>query len=312
MTDKIGALLVTFNPNIPKLKESLNRIINQVSKVIIVDNGSNNISSIKKLSVQLEIKLLDLKKNYGIAGAQNRGFEFFFKNNFKWVLTLDQDTMVPFDTVKKMRASKKFKDSSTAILAMKYYDPSWKPAQIKRATEKQKETETQKWRIISSGNLVRTDIWNLVDGFDEWLFIDQVDFDFNAKVILAGYKIWQVNNLIMEHEIGKSIKKKPVLTMMLLFKPNEFILDHSPMREYYIARNTIVYSKRYSSHPDLEKFKTNLFHEIIMTRKILLYQKPRIKKIQASWRGIVDGIKYDPEKDQKFIKFKQKIKKRKI
>ncbi|AUJ31885.1 MAG: glycosyltransferase [Liquorilactobacillus nagelii] len=311
MTDKIGALLVTFNPNIPKLKESLNRIINQVSKVIIVDNGSNNISSIKKLSVQLEIKLLDLKKNYGIAGAQNRGFEFFFKNNFKWVLTLDQDTMVPFDTVKKMRASKKFKDSSTAILAMKYYDPSWKPAQIKRATEKQKETETQKWRIISSGNLVRTDIWNLVDGFDEWLFIDQVDFDFNAKVILAGYKIWQVNNLIMEHEIGKSIKK-PVLTMMLLFKPNEFILDHSPMREYYIARNTIVYSKRYSSHPDLEKFKTNLFHEIIMTRKILLYQKPRIKKIQASWRGIVDGIKYDPEKDQKFIKFKQKIKKRKI
>ncbi|MFT8406471.1 glycosyltransferase, partial [Liquorilactobacillus nagelii] len=85
MTDKIGALLVTFNPNIPKLKESLNRIINQVSKVIIVDNGSNNISSIKKLSVQLEIKLLDLKKNYGIAGAQNRGFEFFFKNNFKWV-----------------------------------------------------------------------------------------------------------------------------------------------------------------------------------------------------------------------------------
>lgn len=311
MTDKIGALLVTFNPNIPKLKESLNRIITQVSKVIIVDNGSNNISSIKKLSVQLEIKLLDLKKNYGIAGAQNRGFEFFFKNNFKWVLTLDQDTMVPFDTVKKMRASKKFKDSSTAILAMKYYDPSWKPAQIKRATEKQKETETQKWRIISSGNLVRTDIWNLVDGFDEWLFIDQVDFDFNAKVILAGYKIWQVNNLIMEHEIGKSIKK-PVLTMMLLFKPNEFILDHSPMREYYIARNTIVYSKRYSSHPDLEKFKTNLFHEIIMTRKILLYQKPRIKKIQASWRGIVDGIKYDPEKDQKFIKFKQKIKKRKI
>ncbi|KRL41494.1 glycosyltransferase [Liquorilactobacillus nagelii] len=311
MTDKIGALLVTFNPNIPKLKESLNRIINQVSKVIIVDNGSNNISSIKKLSVQLEIKLLDLEKNYGIAGAQNRGFEFFFKNNFKWVLTLDQDTMVPFDTVKKMRASKKFKDSSTAILAMKYYDPSWKPAQIKRATEKQKETETQKWRIISSGNLVRTDIWNLVDGFDEWLFIDQVDFDFNAKVILAGYKIWQVNNLIMEHEIGKSIKK-PVLTMMLLFKPNEFILDHSPMREYYIARNTIVYSKRYSSHPDLEKFKTNLFHEIIMTRKILLYQKPRIKKIQASWRGIVDGIKYDPEKDQKFIKFKQKIKKRKI
>lgn len=49
MTDKIGALLVTFNPNIPKLKESLNRIINQVSKVIIVDNGSNNISSIKKI-----------------------------------------------------------------------------------------------------------------------------------------------------------------------------------------------------------------------------------------------------------------------
>ncbi|MFT8869625.1 glycosyltransferase, partial [Liquorilactobacillus nagelii] len=293
MTDKIGALLVTFNPNIPKLKESLNRIINQVSKVIIVDNGSNNISSIKKLSVQLEIKLLDLKKNYGIAGAQNRGFEFFFKNNFKWVLTLDQDTMVPFDTVKKMRASKKFKDSSTAILAMKYYDPDWKSAQIKRVTEKQRENETQKWRIISSGNLVRTDVWNLVDGFDEWLFIDQVDFDFNAKVILAGYKIWQVNNLIMEHEIGKSIKK-PVLTMMLLFKPNEFILDHSPMREYYIARNTIVYSKRYSNHADLEKFKTNLFHEIIMTRKILLYQKPRIKKIQASWRGIVDGIKYDP------------------
>ncbi|MFT8606434.1 MAG: glycosyltransferase family 2 protein [Liquorilactobacillus ghanensis] len=308
MTEKIGALLVTFNPNLPKLKENLKRILNQVSEVVIIDNGSANIVAIKKLTIQLEVKLLELEKNLGIAGAQNRGFEYFFKNKFQWVLTLDQDTAIPADTVAKMRASKKFNDHSTGILAMKYYDPNWKKTQIERVTKKQKEAETLKWRIISSGNLVRTAVWNLVGGFDEWLFIDQVDFDFDAKVILAGYKIWQVNNLIMEHEIGKSIRK-PLLTTLLLFKPNEFILDHSPMREYYIARNTIVCSKRYASHPQLREFKTNLFHEAIMTRKILLYQKPRMKKILAAWSGIADGVKYNPETDKKFGEFKRQIQK---
>lgn len=76
MADKIGALLVTFNPNIPKLKENLNRIINQVSKVVIVDNGSNNIGSIEELSVQLDIKLLDLKKIWGLQGLRIEDLSF--------------------------------------------------------------------------------------------------------------------------------------------------------------------------------------------------------------------------------------------
>lgn len=76
----IGAVIVTFNPEIDRIRENINAIVNQVSCVLIVDNASKNITDIMELIDGIDsVKLITLKDNLGIAAAQNTGMNFFEK-----------------------------------------------------------------------------------------------------------------------------------------------------------------------------------------------------------------------------------------
>ena len=44
----INGGIVTYNPDIEKLKKNISRIAGQVCKLVIADNGSKNIEDIKK------------------------------------------------------------------------------------------------------------------------------------------------------------------------------------------------------------------------------------------------------------------------
>ena len=45
-SDTIGAGIVTFNPDIGRLKENIDAILPQVSELVIVDNGSANVDEV--------------------------------------------------------------------------------------------------------------------------------------------------------------------------------------------------------------------------------------------------------------------------
>ena len=57
--NNICAGIVLYNPDIDKLTKNINSIINQVSVVLLQDNGSSNIKEIEKLINQWEnVKLI--------------------------------------------------------------------------------------------------------------------------------------------------------------------------------------------------------------------------------------------------------------
>lgn len=309
---RIGALIVTYNPEIDKLILNIKAVLPQVEKLVVVDNGSINYKSLVELMNDFNIELIGLEKNLGIAAAQNIGMSFFFNKRFDWVMMLDQDSVVPLNTINEMENSPKFQDLSTGILTMQYCDPNWTKEQQKHELKSVNAPDDLRLRVISSGNLVRVKVWNSVGGFDEWMFIDQVDFDFDAKVTLLGYKIWKLNNLVMQHEVGKVINGKFTLLKLLKLPPEKLLYSHTPIREYYINRNLIVYSKRYQNYPKFDRFKLNIIDNILSTRKILVYEKPRLKKFLFAWKGIVAGIKYNPDKDVNFLKFKNSLIKNKF
>lgn len=94
MNDSILAGIVTFNPNIQRLHENINFAVNQVKRVVIVDNGSNNINNIEKLVDNYSnIELLKLDENKGIAYALKQIMIYAIKNKYDWVLSLDQDSV---------------------------------------------------------------------------------------------------------------------------------------------------------------------------------------------------------------------------
>ena len=88
---RIYAGIVSYNPDLLRLKENISSIQQQVP-VIVFDNGSRNIIAIQKLISDFsEVQLIRSKKNIGIAAALNQLMQWGYENKFDWMLSLDQE-----------------------------------------------------------------------------------------------------------------------------------------------------------------------------------------------------------------------------
>ena len=102
--EKIYAGIVTFNPDIERLKENVCAICIQVPEVVIFDNGSSNFVDIQEcISVFHNVILFRSDENIGIAAALNRLMQWGFDNKYDWMLSLDQDSVCDASYVNKMK-----------------------------------------------------------------------------------------------------------------------------------------------------------------------------------------------------------------
>ena len=91
---KVYAGVVTYNPEIKRLKENISSIQNQVTTVLIFDNGSNNVDNIQNLILGLaNVVFIKSEKNLGIAAALNRLMLWGYDRGYDWMLSLDQDSV---------------------------------------------------------------------------------------------------------------------------------------------------------------------------------------------------------------------------
>lgn len=287
----IGALIVTFNPDIEVLKSNVDAIAKQVDVLVIVDNGSNNLNEIETLDVE---NIIALGENKGIAYALNTGMEFLEERNMDWVLTLDQDSVVPQDLIEKFTTQEEFQKEKTAILAAKFVDED----QISFKDDS-KNTVIDPW-TITAGSLTKLSAWRHAGGFDNWLFIDAVDHDFNYRLLGLGYDVFKVNSLEFKHSLGTAVNR-PFLKRFLLIKKDGQPADHSEFRQYYIYRNGVVLAKRYADNPRYRIFK------LVATLRVLLLFKKPVAKLRAAMHGLIDGLKYSEKEDEFFQVYQRKL-----
>lgn len=55
---------------------------------------------------------------------------------------------------------------------------------------------------ITSGSLTNLDAWKAIGGFDEKLFIDLVDTEYDIRALMKGYCSYRINTVVLTHEIG--------------------------------------------------------------------------------------------------------------
>lgn len=288
----IGAVIITFNPNIEILAKNLQSVVQQVENVLVVDNGSNNFSEIVGILNSSKINIINFEENSGIAYALNKGMNYFKNKNFDWVLTLDQDSIIPKNYIERLIHLDEFQINSTGILGATYRDKARKENIFSTSDSSVVDNPL----LITSGGLTNIKAWQSVGGFDEQLFIDVVDHDFNQRLIENNYRVLQANNIIFNHSLGLPVNK-PLLKTILVIKKEFSPADHSQFRQYYIYRNSIIFIKRYSTKP--------IWHIIILLttlRIIFLFNNP-VSKMKAALHGIEDGIKYTTKKDDFFQQY---------
>lgn len=272
----VGALIVTFNPDINLLNKNVEAILSQVKKVIIVDNASKNILEIEQLVSDKRINLVKNSSNLGIAAALNMGVQIFEKNEYKYCLTLDQDSVCPSDMIETyLKILNTYNnENKIGIICPAINYVGWTNNTI------YKESVIPVKACMTSASFTSIEAWKYVNGFDESFFIDFVDNEFCKKLKLNGYAILKTTDVILDHNLG--ICKE----INLLGKKIRYSL-HSPLRYYYMVRNNIVYLKKYYKSENLIK---EIIKVIYIVVSALVFEKEKKQVLEYIKIGIRDAF----------------------
>ena len=280
---KVVAIIVSYNPD-KNLLDSVNLLISQVEKIIIVDNGSieakrKDISSIKDIDNE-RIEVIFNEENLGIATALNIGVREALKQGFNWILTMDQDSKASKDMVEKMfevynNIDEKERKSILSIF------PNFVDERI-QSIEENLVMNTYEYvdADITSGNLVKAEVFDKVGFFDDSLFIDLVDTDFCMRLNEKNIKMIKVRDAILYHSLGESQSVKSIFGK---FNTS----NHSALRRYYMTRNRFYIWEKYK---DLNSFTLNRDKKLFKKEfiKIILGEKDKVNKIKMVFKGYKD------------------------
>lgn len=273
----IAAGIVLYNPDLNRLKENIDAIYDQVKLLVLVDNNSNNINLIeRKYSVNKKIIFIKNRSNFGIAKALNQLMTFCESKAYEWVLTLDQDSVCPFNMIDEYR--RYIEIPKVGILSPIVNDRNMTKVFIEEDNENSYELIDN---FITSAALTNVSIWKKIGGFDEGMFIDLVDSEYAKRLKLNDFKIIKVNTVVLLHELGD-------LTRHKFFFREIYIMNHSAFRKYYMARNVLYCAKKYKESGSVIKAYKTIFNTILAT---LIYEQNKWEKIRRIIRGMVDGRK---------------------
>ncbi|NBM91397.1 rhamnosyltransferase [Proteus sp. G2658] len=288
---KIYSILVSYNPDIDILLTSLNSMHTQVEKIILVDNSSNNSEKIEEIQHKFtNIHFIKLDKNIGLAQAQNIGIQYSLDEKVDYVILFDQDSIISKSFINNLVSSsleiQAKKDTKIAAIGPIFYDPmtmSNYPATIysgpfiKRINIK--DEPIQATFIIASGSLISASVLRDIGKMKNELFIDYIDVEWCLRAKNKGYSVYITPHASMAHTIGDRRIK-------LLHRT---ISVHSPLRRYYLIRNSIIISK-INYIPIGYKIR-ELFFNPIRFAVSLYTSKEKLKVIKYTWFAILDGIK---------------------
>lgn len=287
------SIIVTYNPD-KKLFNILDSLSKQKCKVIIIDNSSTNKEYLDSLiNTFVDIEIIFLKKNYGIAYAQNIGIEYAKKKFFDYVFLFDQDSEIPNDFIETMKnewnqleernvsigciapnykKSKKDKGSRFLII---------KKNKFKRVNVPQ-NSRIEVHNVISSGMMISVQLLHQLGNMNESFFIDQVDTEFCMRIFNSPYVIYATDKTFLLHQIGNN-------KQVTIFGKKLNINNHASIRKYYFVRNSIWILKNNASKNII--FSSYVFLQLCFTIfSSILIEDNKFKKLKSIIKGIRDGL----------------------
>lgn len=256
---QVGAVLVSFRPDLQRLEAAVSAIIPQVGRLVVVDNGSGTkwLEALEKLARAAGFELLALRENKGIAAAQNLGAKRIFAAGFEYLLLLDHDSVARPDMVEKLlQAWEQAEPSGHPISArgpvgaigalgidgraeagqgttggeeLVYVARTWGPRRISR--EEWTFSLAEVAFLVASGTLLSRLAFEQVGPMNAKWFIDHIDLEWGLRARRRGFRLLACNEAIFDHQLGDEVVKIPG-------RENP-VHVHSPFRVFYLVRNTL-------------------------------------------------------------------------
>ncbi|HJJ90133.1 MAG TPA: glycosyltransferase family 2 protein [Methanocorpusculum sp.] len=273
----ISAVYVTYRPDMQYLAKSLERVLPQVQNVIVVDN-SEGIDDQREVQMIASQRLIVLTQgsNLGMAAALNIGCKEAIRLGADWVLTLDQDSIVPESMVSEYATYIEENRSKKIGALGPMFKFCWQDVLPNDGCVVEAKA------LITSGCCINLQAFQKVGGFKENLFIDAVDTEYSWNLRKNGYQLFQFHTLVLEHHLGTHPFHVRVFGKRIMT-----ITNHNALRYYYISRNSKKISDDYR---DVFPNEASAYRKkgIKQTIMVLLFERNKIEKLYMIHRGTQD------------------------
>jgi rhamnosyltransferase len=280
----LSGCVIIYNPK-AFIIGNIKSYLNYLDVLYIIDNSEiADLQLINSLiSISSRIIYVPQNKNIGVASAFNVAAGMAVTAKYGWLLTMDQDSYFPEGEFFDIWSSVADDDDKVGLLAASYtnkYD-RWQKEYSKHFNEIH--------FAVSSGNIINLGAWDIVKGFEDKLFIDEVDHDYCLRLRKNNYKILISKNVLMQHMVGEFYEP----AKNNLSTKEKFVL-HNPVRYYYMSRNVLFVCKKYF-FVDFKFVLGRLFYLIKLFGKILLYYPDKMTYLKFFLKGITDFlcVRYD-------------------
>ncbi len=177
------AVIVTYHPG-NALIGILDVVSSQVSEVLVVDNSAagGTVGVLSEIAARHAAEMVFNPTNLGVAAGLNIGREWALKRGYRWMLALDQDSIVYSNALEVFANVYDTHDQpdKIAVIGANYIDKSV------GAPLHMQDPGSGSWAdqetVITSGSLISTEASKTIGPFRDGLFIDYVD----DEVLPAG------------------------------------------------------------------------------------------------------------------------------
>jgi len=272
----LAGCIVLYNPCLTVIT-NIGSYINYVDVLYVIDNSENSddklINAICLISKK--IAYLPQYENTGIASALNLAASLAVENNYHWMLTMDQDSCFSGSSFFDL-FDKNIQGGNVGLLAAAYttHKGRWK--------KEYSQHFDQIHFVVTSGNIINLSAWKVVDGYEEKLFIDEVDHDYCLKLRKNRFQILITKEILMQHSVGEVYQKADEGA-----KKGKRLNLHTPVRYYYISRNVLYLCKTYF-FVDFRFVLARFFYLLRRLNKIVLFYPDKMNYLRYYFAGIKD------------------------
>lgn len=288
---KTLAVVVFYNPEGDYVSRC-SLISKQVDKLVIYDNSTDHVIIEKNKSDVSNIPNVSYYSegiNKGIGAALNYAAIEAEKGNFDFLLTFDQDTLIPEDYVERIISSY-LSEKNIGVIGPVYKDINVSrecrfPVKAGPFILRKRLSGGSKLQdvmvIISSGSLYPVSVFKVAGYFEEDYFIDYIDNEYCLRLIKFGYRVCVDPKIIINHALGNRTVNKAILK----FSPTNYPF----YRKYYMTRNRLIVYKKYFFGffsfvvYDFAAFLLDIF-------RVFLIENDKKRKFSAYWLGFKDFI----------------------
>lgn len=275
MFNKVAAVVILYhfdNLNIEFIRE----YANQVRKVYCYDNTEiKNEYLVSQLREIVNVEYCG-EINKGLAAGFNWAAKQAVKEGVRWLITFDQDSQVTKDMIPEMI---QFAGKYKGIENVGIISPLINDKKLKFGIPAAEYSFYD--RVIQSGAMHNLELFEKIGGYDENLFIDQVDFEFCLRLLKNGYKIIKLTKAVLLHNADDG-------NAYIEYRKGKKITvnKYSASRYYYIIRNNLYCGLKYKRF--LKPYYAETRRNINSLWCALPYEENRGRKLKAMLFGYMD------------------------